>query len=123
MITSKNAILLTLSELIPMNNVDFAFISERSEVLIALTESKKNGTIVGISAPILGNGVFLTAVDEVTSISDDYSITLKGYDITGYILERNKIRLSDIRAVCPFKLVFKNPYLKELTDERLHEVH
>jgi hypothetical protein len=101
-----------------MDNIDFAFISEASEVLFALRESKTNGTVVGISAPILGNGVFLTAVQDIQPIDGDFLITLKGYDITGYILERNKIRLTGIRGVCPFRSVFKNPYLKELTGER-----
>src|SRR5688572_17996382 len=105
------------------NIADLAFITEREEILNALLESKDHGTVVGISAAILGNGVFLTAVENVVvTSSDDFIITLKGYDVTGYILERNKIRLSDIRAICRFQSKFKNPYLKELTGDRFYEI-
>lgn len=105
-----------------MQNIDLAFISEPEEILNALQESKDRGTVVGISAAILGNGVFLTSVENVIPADSDHIIVLKGYDVTGYILERNKIRLSDIRAICPFQSKFNNPYLKELTGDRFYEI-
>jgi hypothetical protein len=105
-----------------MQSIDFAFISDPDEILPALHDSKKYGTVVGISAPILGNGVFLTSVESIVETNSDHVITLKGYDVTGYILERNKLRLTDIRGICPFKSEFKNPYLKELTGERFYEI-
>lgn len=105
-----------------MYSLDLEFITEPSDILSYLRNSKTNGTVVGISAPILGNGIFLTAVDDIKEHDGDSSIILKGYDITGYILERNRIRLSDIRAICPFQSTFKNPYLKELTGERFSEI-
>jgi hypothetical protein len=106
-----------------MQNIDFIFTSDLEQIYHHLVQSKINNTVVAISAPVLGNGVFLTAVDDITKSDDDQVITLKGYDVTGYILERNKLRLSEIRAVCPFTSMFKNPYLKELTGERFYEVH
>jgi hypothetical protein len=105
-----------------MQNIDFAFISDPDEILRALNESKNNGTVVGISAPILGNGVFLTSVESLAETDSDHVITLKGYDVTGYILERNRLRLTDIRGICPFQSKFNNPYLKELTGERFYEI-
>lgn len=105
-----------------MNTIDLAFISDPLEMIETLIESQQNNTVVGISAPVLGNGVFLTSVDNIQPSGPDYIITLKGYDVTGYILERNKIRLSDIRAVCPFRSKFNNPYLKELTGDRFYEI-
>jgi hypothetical protein len=104
-----------------MQDIDLAFISEPDQILDIINQSCLSQTVVGISAPILGNGVFLTSVEKVVQADSDYIVQLKGYDVTGYILERNKIRLSDIRSVCPFKSVFKNPYLKELTGERFYE--
>jgi hypothetical protein len=105
-----------------MERIDFAFVSEASKILAALGESRKNETVIGISAPILGNGIFLTSVEDIKPAGNDYTIVLKGYDITGYILERNKIRLTDVRAVCPFNSPFRNPYLKELTGEKFYEM-
>jgi hypothetical protein len=103
-----------------MQDIDLAFISDQEEILKVLYESKNQGSVVGISAAILGSGVFLTAVDNIMEANGNYLIVLKGYDVTGYILERNKIRLTDIRSVCPFKSKFTNPYLKEFTDERIY---
>jgi hypothetical protein len=105
-----------------MQDLDLVFIADPAEVQKCLIESKVHKTVVGISAPILGSGVFLTGVQDIIQTDSDYVIVLAGYDITGYILERNKIRLSDIRAVCPFKSEFKNPYLHEFTGERFFEV-
>lgn len=102
-----------------MQSIDFAFIAEPSQMLHHLMESKNNVTVIGISAPILGNGVFLTSVDDIRPCENDHIIILKGYDVTGYILERNRILLSDIRGVCPFRSPFTNPYLKELTEQAL----
>ncbi|HYC83803.1 MAG TPA: hypothetical protein VEB86_01220 [Chryseosolibacter sp.] len=105
-----------------MNNIDIAFLSESPDMLAALRKSKEHGTVVGISAPILGNGLFLTSVLDIVPAGDDHLITLTGYDVTGYILERNKLRLSEIRGICPFMSAFTNPYLKELTGERFFEI-
>ena len=99
-----------------MQQIEIEFISEPDDIIRALEESRINGTVVGISAAILGSGVFLTAVDNIIKSDSDYLIVLKGYDVTGYILERNKILLSDIRAICPFYSKFKNPYLREFAD-------
>jgi len=101
-----------------MQQIEMEFISEPDDILHILEESRVNGNVVGISASILGSGVFLTAVDNIVKSDSDYLIVLKGYDVTGYILERNKIFLSDIRAVCPFHSKFKNPYLREFADRQ-----
>ena len=105
-----------------MQQIDLAFISEQDQIIEILHQSKDQGTVVGLSAPILGNGVFLTGIENVIKNENDYLIVLKGYDVTGYILERNKIKLSDIRCVCPFKSPFNNPYLKELTGDRFYAI-
>lgn len=99
-----------------MQEIEMEFIYEQNDILRMLEDSRMNGTVVGISAAILGSGVFLTAVDNIVKSDSDYLVVLKGYDVTGYILERNKIYLSDIRAVCPFFSKFKNPYLREFAD-------
>lgn len=106
-----------------MQNIDLDFTSEQDQIINILNKSLLDGTVVGFSVPILGNGVFLTGVEKIVKTDSDYTIVLKGYDVTGYIMERNKIRLSDIRSVCSFKSVFKNPYLIELTGERFYEIH
>lgn len=101
-----------------MQPLELDFLFEPEDILKCLQFSLENGTVVAINAPILGSGVFLTSVDHVDPSGFDYLITLKGYDMTGYILDRNKVRLSEIRCVCPFTSKFKNPFLKEFTQDK-----
>jgi len=96
-----------------MQNLNTEFVSDPGEVLNVLTESKLNGTAVGINAPVLGSGIFVTAVEEVI-IGEEITIVLKSYDMTGYILETNKLTLGQINSVCPFKSAFENPYMRTL---------
>ena len=89
-------------------------ISTREEVYRALVESEENQSIIGIASEDLGPGMFLTSVKEVLDDADDTLVVLNSYDTTGYFLEKNKVSLTSITGVIPFKAVFKNPFLKEL---------
>jgi hypothetical protein len=95
-----------------MTNV-LEFISEPQKILGVLSLSKERGTVVGINAPILGRGTHLTGVDHIF-FGDEVEIILKPYDATGHILDRNKLKLSDIHSVLPFTSVFENPFIKSL---------
>lgn len=88
-------------------------VSDPGEVLNILSESKAYGTAVGISAPNLGSGIYVTAVDDIL-MDEDITIVLKNYDITGYILEKNKLKLGEIKSVFPFKSAFENPYMRNI---------
>ena len=89
------------------------FISEPQKILGVLNLSKERGTVVGINAPILGRGTHLIAVDHIF-FGDEVEIILKPYDATGHILERIKLKLSDIHSVLPFTSVFENPFIRSL---------
>jgi hypothetical protein len=43
----------------------------------------------------------------------DPVVILKSYDVTGYLLARNNLKLSEIESVIPFTSTFPNPFLKE----------
>jgi len=87
------------------------FIYEPQAMLEVLLASRDQNTVVGINAPILGRGTHLTAVEYISD-DPDCIITLKPYDATGHILDRNKIKLSDINSVLPFTSVFENPFVR-----------
>ena len=86
-------------------------VTDTGEMLNVLAESKENGTAVGINAPVLGDQMCVTAVEDIL-IDEDITIVLKSYDITGYMLETNKLKLGEIKSVCPFKSLFQNPYMR-----------
>lgn len=94
-----------------MNNEPIQCISDRKQMLAILTQSKEKGTTVGINASVLGGGIYVSAVEDLI-LEEDIIIVLKSYDITGYVLEINRVKLSEIRIVYPFTAAFENPYLK-----------
>ena len=98
---------------IVMQKLSTELVSGRGEMLDILAESKANGTAVGINAPILGSEIIVTAVEDII-IDQDVTILLKNYDITGYMLETNKLKLGEIRSVCAFKSPFGNPYMRTI---------
>ncbi len=96
-----------------MDKFSTELVTDPGEMLTILTDSKVNGTAVGISASVLGNEIFVTAVEDIV-IDHDITIILKNFDITGYMLETNKLKLGEIERVYPFKSPFENPYMKTL---------
>ena len=96
-----------------MEKLNMELVSEPGEMLNILSESKAGGTAVGVVAPVLGSDIHVTAVEDIV-VGDDITIVLKNYDITGYMLGTNKLKLGDITSVCPFKSAFENPYMKTL---------
>ena len=102
-----------------MDNLSTELVTDPGEMLHILTDSKINGTAVGINAPVLGNEIYVTAVEEII-INDDITIILKNFDMTGYMLETNKLKLGDIHSVCPFKSPFENPYMRTLKNGKPH---
>ena len=96
-----------------MEKLNMELVSEPGEMLNILSESKNGGTAVGVVAPVLGSDIHVTAVEDIV-VGDDITIVLKNYDITGYMLGTNKLKLGDITSVCPFKSAFENPYMKTL---------
>ena len=96
-----------------MEKLSMELVSEPGGMLNILAESKAHGTAVGVSAPVLGSEIYVTAVEDIV-IGEEITIVLKNYDITGYMLETNKLKLGEIKSVCPFKSYFENPYMRTL---------
>ena len=96
-----------------MEKFSLDLVSEPGEMLNVLSESKASGKAVGVKAPVLGSEIYVTAVEDIR-FGEDITIVLKSYDITGYMLETNKLKLGEIESVCPFKSAFENPYMRTL---------
>lgn len=100
-----------------MENLSLELVSNPGDMLAVLAESKAHGTAVGILAPALGDQIFVTVVDDLI-IKETITVVLRSYDKTGYMLETNKLKLGEIKSVCPFSSPFENPYLRELTHKQ-----
>lgn len=92
-------------------------ITRQEEIYKALVDSEENQSIVGIASEDLGQGMFMTSVREIIDEGPDALVVLNSYDTSGCFLEKNKVQLSTITGVIPFKAVFTNPFLKALEAE------
>jgi hypothetical protein len=111
----NNSISLILDGLVTTIPVkDFNFLRNSEDILNALLHSKERGNVVGIIAPVLGNGLFLVAVDDIFLNDPEPLIKLKSYDITGFFLDKNVLNLSEIKSICSFQSIFHNPYLGKI---------
>lgn len=104
-----------------MRKLSTELISDPANILNILLSSRANGTAVGIKAPNLGGGICVTAVEEILVEEDIITIVLKNYDISGYMLETNKLKLGEINSVCPFKSEFQSPYLRNIGQGNLSD--
>jgi hypothetical protein len=93
---------------------DFNFLSTAEDMINALLQSKENGNVIGIISPALGNGLFMVAVEDIILEDPEPAVKLRSYDITGFFLDKNVLKLSEIRSVCPFQTIFHNPYIAKL---------
>ena len=98
----------TTSVSIPSN---LEFIKFKKSLLQALVESRKKGTAIGIYSPALGEGMFVTGVEDIYDDDSERIIVFKPYDLSGAILQRNTLSLSEIKAVCAFDMPYRNPVL------------
>lgn len=98
--------------------VDKEFITSSDTILQELLHSKLNGNMIGISSPVLGAGMFITAIEDILLEGKLSVIVLKRYDITGHFLTTNKLLLNKITAVCPFTSKFENPFLAKVAGDR-----
>lgn len=94
------------------------FVNTSEEILAVLVNSRENGSSVGICCPVLGSDVLITAVENIILEDGQTIIALKHYDQSGYILPLARINLLEIKAVCPFTSVFKNPFLDNLEKDK-----
>lgn len=96
---------------------EFNFTREAAEILKALLDSKEKGTMIALAVPSIGTGVFITAVDDLFLNDSETFVQLKSYDVTGRIIEKNKIPLKEIIGACPLQSLWQNPYLKNLMSD------
>lgn len=96
------------------NDQQFDFIVSKEAIFEALIESKNNEKAIGIYCPSLTDTMVITGIENIMEQEEDVLIILKQYDMSGHMLEKNSIYLSEISSVCPFKSPVKNPFLEHI---------
>jgi hypothetical protein len=89
----------------------FNFIKDKEAILKELSHSLEHGTLIGVYSRDLGEGMFLTGVDDIEDNGRQRVIVFETYDISGKTLNKTRISLEEIKMVCPFKIEYINPLL------------
>ena len=110
-VTNLSKRVLHLDEQKPVIENNLRFIKSRTDILKALLNSRETGNAIGVYSTGLGGGMFITAVDEVYDDDNEQIIVLKRYDLSGLVLQRTNLFLSEIKAICPFEISYRNPVL------------
>lgn len=88
------------------------FTKSRKQMLNALIESRKNGTAIGIYSDVLGEGMFVTGVDDVYNDNNEQIVVLNQYELSGLILLRSTLSVGEIKGVCAFDMPYRSPLLQ-----------
>ncbi len=94
--------------------IRFSFIKDRPAILKALMKSQETGKLIGVYSRTLGDGMFLTGVDNIENVGETKVIVFETYDLCGQILNRTRVTLEEIKMVCPFEAAYINPLLGQL---------
>jgi hypothetical protein len=92
--------------------------TNKDDILKLMISGKENGNTVGIRSAVLGDGFYITAVEEVILEEGSTTFRLKPFDITGFILPTNRLKLAEIDAACPLISEFQNPVLKNIEKDK-----
>lgn len=85
------------------------FVRTKKNILRELSMSRDHKTIVGIYCASFGEGMFLTAVEDIEYLAKDEVIQFYPYDLSGKKLSRTRVQINEIQMVCPFNKVYRNP--------------
>lgn len=89
----------------------FDFVKSKKGILKEILISKQTGKLLGVYSRALGEGMFLTGVEDIESHGRNEVIVFNRYDMSGHILARTRVELDEIQTVCPFNKAFQNPIL------------
>ena len=90
----------------------FEFARSSKAIVRELLSSKESGSVVGIYSAILGDGMFLTGVEDLYQEGKITVAVFHRYDLSGQILNRNHIAVEEIRTVCSFCQRYRNPFFE-----------
>lgn len=108
----KKTVSLPLGTLTSQENPnDIVFVKSQKAILKELIKSRNNGTLIGVYSRALGEGMFLTGVNQIEEVRGVEVITFETYDQTGQILNRTQLSIDEIRMVYPFSIKYTNPIL------------
>lgn len=99
---------------IPIQALPIDFIKTKKGILKELILSKASGNVVGVYCPALGEGMFLTVVENIDPAPRSEIVMFNQYDMSGKILNRYEVTLDEIEMVCPMNQRYRHPIFTSL---------
>lgn len=91
------------STAIPGKSHPFDCVKTGKGILRELMISKESGNLIGLLSPALGEGMFLILVLSIEPENSEGVIAFQRYDTKdSRILPAAKLRINEIKGVCPF---------------------
>jgi hypothetical protein len=85
------------------------FVKSKRGILKEFILSKQSGNAVGIYCRALGEGMFITVVEEIEQDANEHLVSFNQYDMSGAILSRFQLALGEIQMVCPLHQRYRHP--------------
>jgi hypothetical protein len=105
----KESLFTSETEAEPLSSI--RIVKARKIILRYLQSAMESQKAIGIYSKVLGEGMFITGVESILSEGKEEIVTLKPYDMSGILLARNQISISEIKSVCPFDSFYLNPVI------------
>jgi hypothetical protein len=97
-----------------LRELEVKFLRNEKQMLHHIRLCKRSGGLIGVYADVLGQGMFLTTVEDIEEDDDGTAIVLKPFDMSGRLLKRSTLALKDINAICPFNQMYVEPRVQEI---------
>jgi hypothetical protein len=95
----------------PETKLPIDFVKTKKGILKELVLSKVSGNAVGVYAKPMGQGMFITVVENIDTNTRNGIIEFSKYDMSGSILSRNELTIDEIEMVCPLNQKYRRPIL------------
>ena len=96
-------------EKLELREMEVKIITTGKPMLEQLELCRRSGGLIGVYSPLLGRGMFLTAVEDIDRSSEGVRVVFKPYDMNGNFLERSTLLVREISGICPFNQVYVEP--------------
>jgi hypothetical protein len=97
------------SEKLELRQLEVNFLTSKKKILNHIRLCKQSGGLIGVYSERLGDGMFLTTVEEMHEKGNDISVTLKPIDMSGTRLKKSVLSIKEITSICPFNQMYFEP--------------
>lgn len=95
------------------SSTDFKILTTKKDIVKAIMHAKDTQNVLGVYAPALGEGLFLTGVLILDTDHAEPVVTFNRYDLNRIYLTRTQLGVSEIKGVCVFDHKYSNPLLQK----------